>query len=130
TPELAKRMYWWVSAALRAHIVAHFPIDPIELDDEIESVVVQLSDIRAPTQAGEGNDAPSSDARLAEEIGRAELLSPQMLVKLMRQGEGALFETLLMRAAELERRQVRRVLHDPTGRALVILCRAIGFDRQ
>lgn len=130
TPELAKRMYWWVSAALRAHIVANFPIDPVELDDEIESVVVQLSDAGVPARDGDASGALSPDARLAEEIGRADLLSPQLLIKLMRQGESALFETLLMRASELERRQVRRVMHDPTGRALVILCRAIGFDRQ
>lgn len=127
SPDLAQRMYWWVSAALRAHIVAHYPVDPIELDDEIESVVAELSQ---PGGAESRKPPTTPDVKLAAALAEAEMISPRLMIKVVRQGELALFETLLMRAAELERRQVRRILHDPTGRTFAILCRAVGFDRQ
>ena len=42
SPHLAKRMYWWVSAALRKHIVEEYQIDPTELDQKIESTIKDL----------------------------------------------------------------------------------------
>jgi len=41
-PALAKRLYWWVSAALRNHILETYKIDPTELEETIESAVVDL----------------------------------------------------------------------------------------
>ena len=41
-PDLAKRMYWWVSAALRKSIVQRFDIDSVELDKSIERAVKDL----------------------------------------------------------------------------------------
>ena len=42
SPLLAKRMYWWVSAALRKSIVDRFDIDSVELDKPIERAVKDL----------------------------------------------------------------------------------------
>ncbi len=42
SPDLAKRLYWWVSAALRKHILENFEIDPSDLDDEIEHSVTEI----------------------------------------------------------------------------------------
>src|SRR3546814_9310917 len=36
-PELAYRMYWWVSAALRDYILKRFEIDPGKIDALIQS---------------------------------------------------------------------------------------------
>ena len=38
-PELAERMSWWVSAALRQKITGRFSLDLGELDDAIETAV-------------------------------------------------------------------------------------------
>jgi len=38
-PELAEKMYWWVSAALRAHIVENFDVDPTDIDTAMELTV-------------------------------------------------------------------------------------------
>ncbi len=106
-PDLAQRMYWWVSAALRKHIVENFAIDTNELDealDEAESLVDRLVDL------GE--------------------LTPPLLVKSLGQGEVALFETDLARLSGLRRQLVRRILYEPGGEGLAILCRALGIERD
>ncbi|MFT6583400.1 MAG: hypothetical protein ACJAU6_003854, partial [Alphaproteobacteria bacterium] len=38
-PVLARRMYWWVSAALRSHILENFKVDSATLDDAMEAAV-------------------------------------------------------------------------------------------
>ena len=43
-PVLVKRMYWWVSAAMRKDIVANFDIDPTELDASLEATAKDLID--------------------------------------------------------------------------------------
>ena len=35
-------MYWWVSAALRQHIVEHFKVDAADLDEKIESTIQDI----------------------------------------------------------------------------------------
>ena len=37
--ELAKKLYWAVSAALRTHIVANFDLDPAYIDEDMEAAV-------------------------------------------------------------------------------------------
>ncbi len=48
-PDLAKRIYWWVSAALRKHIVEHYRIDEAELDDKIQGTIHYIPGEVAPT---------------------------------------------------------------------------------
>ena len=48
----------------------------------------------------------------------------------MGQGEVALFETGLARLAGLRRQLVRRILYEPGGEGLAILCRALGIERE
>ncbi len=43
SPDLAKRMYLWVSAALRQHILEHFDVKASELDDKLEGLATSLS---------------------------------------------------------------------------------------
>ncbi|MFB3055426.1 MAG: DUF2336 domain-containing protein [Alphaproteobacteria bacterium] len=63
--ELAKRMYWWVSAALKIYVAEHFDIDPMELDEALDTTVaeimhheseadVNVSRARGPPRRGSG----------------------------------------------------------------------------
>jgi uncharacterized protein (DUF2336 family) len=38
-PDMARKMYWWVSVAVRQHIVENFSIDPETIHDSIEGAV-------------------------------------------------------------------------------------------
>jgi uncharacterized protein (DUF2336 family) len=86
-PDLAKRMYWWVSAALRKHIVEHYRIDEVELDDKIQDTIHDILG-----GGGEINNTPLRKSQeLAEKLQDAEAITPQLLIQTLRQGEVVLF---------------------------------------
>lgn len=123
-PELAKRMYLWVSAALRTHIVAKFNIDTATLDETLEGAI---DDAIAKHQAN--HERPTKPNELANRIIEEGKGTPRMLVQLMRQGEVPLFEALFAKMSGIRVRLLRRLLFEPGGEALAIVCRAIGIDK-
>ena len=124
-PDLAKKMYWWVSAALRQHIVKNFKIDALSLDETLESTVKNVID-RNDTSSGGENSKP---ANLAERLSEEGKVTPRMLVQVLRQGEVPLFEAMFSKMSGLRPRLLRRMLFEPGGEALAILCKAVKIDK-
>jgi uncharacterized protein (DUF2336 family) len=122
--ELVKRMYWWVSAAVRKHIVAAFDIDPTELDRRIEDIIKDLLEDPSakPILARKGEE-------LAKKLAEKGAISPQLLVQALRQGEVALFESLLAQATGLRRTLTRRIVFEPGGQGLAVIARAIYIPK-
>ena len=119
-PELAERMSWWVSAALREHISGKFNLDLGELDDAIETVTSEQFGTKLDTAA------PTSKADdLVERLSDLGELNASFLVKALRQGEISLFEAAFCKLTGLKTKLLRRILFEPGGEALVLLCRAI-----
>lgn len=123
--DLAQRMYWWVSAALRKHILEHFAIDATRLDDEIEAATRDV--IAEEEKTKRAADEREALVRRLSDLGE---LTPQFLIKTLRQGEIALFETGLAQLSGLRLKLIRRILYEPGGEGLAILCKALGQDRQ
>ncbi len=124
-PELAKKMYWWVSAALRQHIVKNFTVDTADLDETLESTVKNVIDRHGVSGEAEN----SKPAKLAERLAEDGKITPRMLVQVLRQGEIPLFEAMFAKISGLRPRLLRRMLFEPGGEALAILCRAVGIDK-
>jgi|HubBroStandDraft_1064217.scaffolds.fasta_scaffold00037_50 uncharacterized protein (DUF2336 family) len=120
--ELAMRMYWWVSAALRAHIVEHFDVDPSELDVTMEHAVQELASL----PAGLPPKAVELAARLAE-LGQ---ISPTLMLQTLRDGEVALFAALFARFTGIRLQLVHRMLFELGGEGLCIACRGAGIDKS
>ncbi len=119
--DLAQRMYWWVSAALRKHIAANFDIDASSLDDAIEAATaIQLED-----SEGASSTKPED---LVDRLAALDELDASFLIKALRQGEVSLFEAGLCKLSGLRPKLLRRILFEPGGEALALLCRAIGLD--
>jgi len=119
-PELAERMSWWVSAALREHISGKFNLDLGELDDAIETVTSEQFGAEPDTAA------PTSKADdLVERLSDLGELNASFLIKALRQGEISLFEAAFCKLTGLKTKLLRRILFEPGGEALVLLCRAI-----
>ena len=119
-PELAERMSWWVSAALREHISERFSLDLGELDDAIETAVSE--------QFGHlhGDSPPSTKADdLVERLSDLGEVDASFLIKALRQGEISLFESAFCKLTGLKLKLLRRILFEPGGEALVLLCRAV-----
>ncbi len=125
-PELAKRMYWWVSAALRQHIVEHYEVDLTEIDETIETAV---KDVIRETKEEEKKEAPIAVV-LAERLAESEAITPKLLVQVLRQGEIPLFEALFAKMTGLDVPLVRQILFEPGGEALAMACKAAEIDKS
>jgi uncharacterized protein (DUF2336 family) len=113
-PDLAARMYGWVSAALRKQIVLNFDVDAKLLDEALaDSVRTVMDEHKAP----EG----IAPAMLGDD--------PRVLLQLLRAGEIAMFEALLARKTGLRLQVARRAFYEPGGRPLAIACKAIGVEK-
>jgi uncharacterized protein (DUF2336 family) len=124
-PELAKKMYWWVSAALRQHIVKNFKVDAADLDETLETTVKNVIDRHGVSGEAEN----SKSARLADRLAEDGKITPRMLVQVLRQGEIPLFEAMFAKISGLRPRLLRRMLFEPGGEALAILCKAVSIDK-
>lgn len=127
---LAKRMYWWVSAALRTHIVDHYEVDPTELDQNIESTIKTLIDPSSVSATGE-TDSRSLDqaAKLSDKVFGGQAITPAILLRTLRQGDVRLFEGLLAQTTGLRPNLARRLIYEPGGEGLAIACRAIEMTK-
>jgi uncharacterized protein (DUF2336 family) len=120
SPLLAKRMYWWVSAALRKSIVERFDIDSVELDKSIERAVKDLMG----EPIAKAQNADNVD-HMIQSLINAGKVTPPLMIQTLRQGEIALFEEMLSGLSNLNAKLVRRFVFEPGGEALAILCRAL-----
>lgn len=128
--QLAKRMYWWVSAALRTHIVEHYEVDPTELDQSIESTIKTLIAATPGGATGEIDDRSLDQAaKLSNKIFGGKTITPAILLKTLRQGEVRLFEGMLAQATDLRPNLARRLIYEPGGEGLAIACRAIDMNK-
>ncbi|MEC9347986.1 MAG: DUF2336 domain-containing protein [Pseudomonadota bacterium] len=122
---LAKRMYAWVSAALRQYIIENYKLDQTELDD---TMLTAMRDAVSESTGEEESRDPSQ--RLVDKLANAGQLNPAFALKALRQGEVGLFEFSLARLAGMRPELMRRLIYEPGGEALAIACRALDIDRQ
>ena len=118
--ELASRMYWWVSAALRTHILERFELDATTLDEAIARTVESAID----------DDVQEHKAvELARRLNAAKAIDSRLLIKSLRKGEVSLFEALFAELVELPAQLVRRFIFEPGGESLAIASRAVDIDK-
>lgn len=122
--DLAKRMFLWVSAALRTYVVDRFRLPPSVVDDLME----QAAREGIARTVEEGRARPSE--KLAERLARHRAITPELLISALHDGEVSLFVSLLARLAEMREPLVKRMLFEPGGEGLAITCRAMGFPRK
>jgi uncharacterized protein (DUF2336 family) len=123
--ELAHKMYWWVTAALRRKIIATFTIDEQLLDSLLQEATSRsLLD-------HQGEQAVQSRAmRLAYELQVSGELNEQMLVKLLRQNRLTFFIACLATMAQIGYATSWRIVTDKGFDSPVVLARAIGLSRK
>jgi uncharacterized protein (DUF2336 family) len=122
--DLAKRMYYWVSAAMRQFIVENFDVDPVELDLTLGQIAQQHAHgVTAPT-------ADDSAVNLARQLAERQDLTPDIIVETLRRGETPLFEAMLGERIGVKPILARKLIYDSSGEGLVVACRAAGIDRS
>jgi uncharacterized protein (DUF2336 family) len=122
--KLAKKMFLWVSAALRQFILDRYELDQKTVDDLLERTVVDEIET-ALAERGSGNKVKE----LAEVLRSEGLVTPEMLVTALKEGEIPLFIGLFCRLADLREYLVTRILFEPGGEGLAIACRSMGIGK-
>lgn len=119
-PHLARKLYWGVSAALREHLIARFDIEPTEIDADIERVIHDL--VSPPETAGTADGFENLPAD------RRKSVNVHSIVYLLNRGDAAQFIHVFASLVKLRLTLVRRILFEPGGEGLAIVCKAIGLE--
>ena len=72
----------------------------------------------------------SPTVKMAEELARQGLLSPQTLLRVLRSGDVSLFIAILQLMTELTEKLVRRIVHDKKGLGPAVLCKSCSMSRE
>lgn len=118
----ARRLYRLVSATIRQEIAERFDFDASVLDDDIEAVLKQATDALRST----GGRSTMAQA-LAAEVARGGRFDPQQLVELLKHGEIAAFEAMMIQQSGLRPGDMRGIVYDAGGEAFAVICRALGM---
>ncbi len=122
SPELVRKLYKTVTSVLRDHIVESYDLDPVGIDETIEAVIDDALD----RQIEIVNNSESSPGLIENSSNGDE----HALIKLLRQGEVAMFLDQFTALSRLPLKLVRKILFEPGGEALAVICRAIGLDKH
>ena len=121
SPELAARMYRFVSEALRTHLMTRFVVHADLLNRALDATVQQMAAAAASHK--------SKAEELADRLHRQGIITPALLVSTLREAEISLFAALFARFASLSMDFVRRIMFEPGGESLTVICKASGIDR-
>ena len=121
--DLAKRMFIWVSAALREHIIDRYEIDAQAVDDLLEQVATEEAE-KAVTERGQ---APRSSEKLTTVLRDEGMVTPNILVAALSDGEVPLFLALFSEITGLNEFLTARMIFEAGGVGLAIACKAVGI---
>ncbi|WP_282609859.1 DUF2336 domain-containing protein [Pelagibius sp. Alg239-R121] len=129
-PALARKLFWSVSAALRDHLLANYDLDPSDLDENIVTAVRGLLE----EDADEDSDASRAFDNIAPVMATTNdfVIHPDQatwLLGLLKEGEIPSFLLGLSRFSQLRVNLLRRILFEPGGEGLAIVCQALGLDK-
>lgn len=127
--DLARRMIYWVGAAIRQALIERFEINPETLDDRLEPLIKE----EAASVAQQGAATPAQDDAadvLSRALGAARQLTPRLLLQTLRRGEIPLFEAMFAEMSGLRLRLVSRLAYEPGGQGLAVAARGIGLNRE
>lgn len=122
-PDLAHKMFWWVSAALRRHIIENFEIDELELNEKI--VAAAKTEYRYDV-----TEKSSSADKLISELSKRNELNEKFLVQALRGRQIRLFLIGLAELSGLDYQKISRFIYDTNAEALIVVLKALEFSRS
>lgn len=113
--DIAHRMFWFVSAALRQTILEKFSIDPHELDGILATILAE-----------KGAEVAHGRAKAA----RSGMGEVNGLVAKVKAGDVNGFTAALAKLIGVEPAIAAKIVADAGGEPLAIACKAVGADRS
>jgi uncharacterized protein (DUF2336 family) len=124
--ELAHRMFWWVSAALREYILENFRVDETVLNGLIHETTTKMVKRESESERSSYEEAETVVVELAQR-GQSD---GKFLLRSLRRGRVAAFTVAVAKLADVDIALARRIIFDPRGEGLAVLCKASGMDRS
>lgn len=124
-PEMAKRMFFWVSAALRHYILDNVNLGKTDIDALIDQAVH-----KGIMDAAEADRRRPKSRELAETLEREGMANPETLLKILKEGEIKLFFDMFAQLTGLSATLIARLVFEAAGDNLAIACKAIGVCRN
>lgn len=123
-PDLAHRMFWWVSAALRDHIMKNYTMDEAVVDDYIRDSTETVLGRMEREWPGD-----TASQRLVQRMAETGELTVKFLVNAVRQGQIQVFIAGLAWLGHIDVATAQHIVLDPGGDALAVACKAVGLER-
>nr|WP_279347149.1 DUF2336 domain-containing protein [Govania unica] len=124
--ELAHRMFWWVSAALRRRVLVDFSsVDPTGLDR-----MLQDATRRAIASHEPGDSVAERSVRLVARLSESGQLTIGFLKCSLRQQHLSVFVAGLGRLSGVNATTVWRIFRDKGGESFAVLCRSMDMSRN
>ncbi len=123
-PELAERMFRWVSTALRQYILDNYDLDQAHVDEILENAV--LDEILSASSQEKRHRAPGKLTAALDEDGA---VTPELMVDALGTGEVRLFTALFRRLTGIRESTVMEMLFELEGKGLAIGCKAAGLNK-
>mgnify|MGYP002632687509 CR=1 FL=1 len=122
-PELAQKMFHWVSAALRQHILDHYEVDETVIDDILERSAFDLF------TGSETKRSPSIAKQLAKSLASEGAATPDMMLLALECGEVSLFVSMLEQTTKLRETLITRFILEAGGEGLTVVCKALSIGK-
>ena len=123
--ELAHKMYWWVSAALRRKIVAEFDIDETLLDDALEEATKEVIE-----KHNEKEGVMEKAILLVKNLDSQRKLNFDFVVTSLRQQKINVAVAALAELSGLGVKIIWRVIREKNDEGLAVISRAIGLEKS
>ncbi len=122
--ELAHKMYWWVSAALRQKIVSTFDVDQTILDDNMEMVTKEVVN-----EHDEKTSVMNKAVYIVRKLASEKKLNIDFIISSLRQEKINIAVAGLAELSGLETKIIWRVLRERSDESLAVIARAIGLEK-
>ncbi|MDP6874943.1 MAG: DUF2336 domain-containing protein [Alphaproteobacteria bacterium] len=122
-PDLMHNMFWWVSSALKKHILTE-----AEVDEETVDRMLAEAEQGMVREAEEEEDKLGRVERAVRRRMRLGQLNQDALVQYLRRGQVPEFIAGLGYLTDVDQKTARRIVFTPGHEAVAVACRAKGFD--
>jgi uncharacterized protein (DUF2336 family) len=122
-PEVAQKLYVWVSGALKTALAARYP----EVSGPLSRAVEQTKD------AHKNDEPPVPEAnakKLVAKLFASGQLRASFLIRVLNQGQMELFEHAFATLLSMDIEIMRKALYGGSPTTVALACRAAGIDRS
>lgn len=124
TPDMASKLYWWVTQDLRRHAIERYGFSAGLLDLALAKAI----EVKLNEHIFERHE-DAAMIHVADWLDERNSINIALLPKLLRLGHFRLFNIALGRLSQLELAQIDIIMAESGGRLLAAICRSLGIDK-